>query len=162
MLTRTADIIWRRTWPIEPEAFTQPHVSDDPLELVREPMSGKDYAPVFAKWANLDADGIVCVEWDILIEGYTPEEFQRRIERSPQWVHVIPYRYGETMLGQDGPAFGLGCTYLPLKAIREYVNAEHHPHAQWGSDVICYWIREQGYTVDTHHDLYVKHLKEGV
>lgn len=123
-----------RTFPAEPPPG-RPYVQDDlPRILLRE----YDNRPL----ADLDADALVILEWDIAADGCELQAFREHAERAPDLPLAAPYKIGEepgrrwvNAIG-DGDSFrqvregepwcywfGLGLTYLPMPLIRAFFDA---------------------------------------
>lgn len=128
------DVVTVRSFPTEPLPPRRAYVQDT-LPRVLTPL-GLDYG---RSLADLDADGVVLLEWDIAVDGYELQAFTKRALRTPDLVSVAPFKIGiepnrhwamwnhRFQPVEDGDlwcyAFGFGCTYLPMAAIRGFLDA---------------------------------------
>lgn len=136
---------------MDPLAFVHPHVMDDILK-VQLPGKG-DYTERLQEWATRDdIAGVLVYEWDVAVGLDDHQALLACIDEEPDLVHLIPYKLYPASTGHEIPlslpgrteaeiaihsGFGFGCTYLPVSALREYVQWGPQRQAErWGVDTL--------------------------
>lgn len=114
---------------------------------------------------QIDADYLVILEWDIAISDEDLAFFQGEAAYSPDEIHVVPYRlkgangYHWSPWVGDGrkdlrwintgrgrcDGFGFGCTWIPVRALRDYVRSTSDPlndtnfSIWWKRGAVVHW-----------------------